>query len=100
MDTRKKIRLNFLAVAFLLLAALALLGWSVENQMALGRRVLHSQDVLIKVGQEVSILRAWRSAAQGYALTGRAATLVKFRESHSASDGRLSELATLVADNP
>ena len=93
------IRAIFVAAVLLLAGLAALAYYSTAANAEDARWVDHTYDVIITTGQVFSDLRGATATARGYAMTGDASLLDRYRGYAAAVPAEVDALGRLTADN-
>ena len=99
--TRFSIQPILLGIGFALLVAMGTATvWLAERAAEDGRRVVHTLNVQDKLSTLLLNARRAESGQRGYLLTGRQEYLADYRAAAPAVEALLTELRTLMSDNP
>jgi diguanylate cyclase (GGDEF)-like protein/PAS domain S-box-containing protein len=97
--SERRIVLGFVLAAGLILAVAAVSVLGISRLRDDGDRVAHTQLVISKLEDLVSLATNAETAGRGYAITGQAAYLEPYTEASLAMAFRLGQLGELVAGN-
>lgn len=98
---RSRLVLAWAVVVFIVVAALAWADFALAREFrSSGDWVIHTHEVLRRIGETLSLLTDIENGQRGYCLTSQVEYLESYHIGQSKMQPVLAELVTLTADNP